>query len=157
MDNNRDTIIDFILTELYKKPRYEGDSIDDIAYKFQKETGEKQDRQLWDNISRICEKDNLIERISNSLMHEITPKGINLMLEYGCYKNYKDSQNEYIRSLNENDNLIKKVNELSIVNLKLQNRQLKTKWIFSIIGFILGAIITHLKTILEFLKILPPQ
>ena len=85
MDNEHIKIIDFILTELNKKPRYEGDSIDSLVYNYQKETGIKQVDQFWDKIARICENDNLIEQIGNSSMHEITPKGIEILLEHGTY------------------------------------------------------------------------
>lgn len=49
-----------------------------------------------------------------------------------------------------------KIAELTEINLTLQNRQLKTKMLFSIIGFVLGIIATNWKEILTVLKIISP-
>ncbi|MBW8327290.1 MAG: hypothetical protein K0M50_21175 [Prolixibacteraceae bacterium] len=49
-----------------------------------------------------------------------------------------------------------KIAELTEINLTLQNKQLRTKMLFSIIGFILGIIATNWKEILTVLKIISP-
>ena len=47
-----------------------------------------------------------------------------------------------------------KITKLTAINLELQNKQLKTRMWFSIIGFIFGAIVTNWKEILILLKII---
>jgi len=49
-----------------------------------------------------------------------------------------------------------KIAELTEINLTLQNKQLRTKMLFSIIGFILGVIATNWKEILILLKLISP-
>lgn len=49
-----------------------------------------------------------------------------------------------------------KIAELTEINLIMQNKQLRTKMLFSIIGFILGIIATNWKEILTVLKIISP-
>lgn len=49
-----------------------------------------------------------------------------------------------------------KIAELTEINLTLQNKQLRTKMLFSIIGFMLGVIATNWKEILILLKLISP-
>lgn len=49
-----------------------------------------------------------------------------------------------------------KIAELTEINLTLQNKQLRAKMLFSIIGFILGIMATNWKEILTVLKIISP-
>lgn len=55
------------------------------------------------------------------------------------------------------DSLNKRLNELSIINLELQNKQLKTKIIYSIIGAIFSALVTNWKYILSMLQSIDKQ
>lgn len=49
-----------------------------------------------------------------------------------------------------------KIAKLAETNLALQNKHLRTKMLFSVIGFILGVIVTNWKEILTILKIISP-
>jgi hypothetical protein len=156
-------IIDFILTELNKKAQYEGDSIDELLDKYQNETGIKQDNNLWDKIARICENENLIEKIGNSFLYEITPNGIDILLKYGAYTNYINRRQE-IEDLNTRVSQLQVDNleyqkTLRIKNEKIASLDLKLKrlefiqkwwWLFGIILIIVGFVLRHLE-ILRFL------
>ena len=165
MDNNRNIIIDFILTELNKKPQYYGECIDDLMDKFQKETGKTQDDQLWNKISRICEDDNLIERINNGYMYQITSKGLDIFFTHGSYLNFIKSQNDYDNRQKEIENLNFKVSQLQADNLEYQTKlrekteeistlDLKLKrlefiqkwwWLLGVLVFIAGFVLRHLE------------
>ena len=165
MDNNRNIIIDFILTELNKKPQYDGECIDDLMDKFQKETGKTQDDQLWNKISRICEDDNLIERINNGYMYQITSKGLDIFFTHGSYLNFIKSQNDYDNRQKEIENLNFKVSQLQADNLEYQTKlrekteeistlDLKLKrlefiqkwwWLLGVLVFIAGFVLRHLE------------
>lgn len=62
-----------------------------------------------------------------------------------------------IKNQKEIESLNKRLTELSIINLELQNRKLKRELLFGIIGFIIGVIITNWKDILILMKVLPPK
>jgi hypothetical protein len=65
---------------------------------------------------------------------------------------------EFLRDtkLDNKEQLEIKIAELTEINLTLQNKQLRTKMLFSIIGFIIGAIATNWKDILIILKLISP-
>lgn len=50
------------------------------------------------------------------------------------------------------NNLQYRIDELTEKNLKLQNREMKYKVFFAIIGFFAGAVVSNIKDISEFLK-----
>ena len=74
----------------------------------------------------------------------------------GFNKVFSDLQNEIVRKeiALQKEQLDIRIAELTEINLTLQNKQLRTKMLFSIIGFILGIIATNWKEILSVLKII---
>ncbi len=75
---------------------------------------------------------------------------------HGSLSKYLEFENEKIEVQNKKQNEIealnKKISELSITNLELQNRQIKTRIIYSIIGAIGMLVLSEWRNILEFLK-----
>lgn len=74
--------------------------------------------------------------------------GISTFLGNGGLTKIADDRDE----IKEKDDNIK---DLTAKNLRLQNRQLKRNVLYSILGFIGGYIISNLKDVLQFLKLLP--
>jgi hypothetical protein len=60
---------------------------------------------------------------------------------------------EYLKLKDSKENSELEIQRLTVENLRLRNKQLKRTVLYSIIGFIMGAIITNLKDILILLKI----
>ncbi len=81
--------------------------------------------------------------------------------EYGSLSKYLDFENQKIenedKKQKEIESLNRRIGELTIKNLELQNRKFKREIIFGIIGFIIATIITNWKDILILLKVLPPE
>lgn len=73
------------------------------------------------------------------------------------YLAYRDESlaKEKVKADNK-EQLENKIAELTATNLSLQNRQLKNRVLFSIMGFILGFIAANWKEILIILKIISP-
>ncbi len=136
-------IIDFILSELHDKEDVHGEDLDSMEYKYEKETKKEPDHAFWEKIMRICEDKNLVSIPINSSIYRITPYGLEILMQNnGSYLEYWESQNEqYLK----NEELI----ELQRVNLELQNRQMRNRIIFSVIGFIFGFIAANWKDILS--------
>ena len=65
-------------------------------------------------------------------------------------------KSEQQAKIDTKEQLVIKIAELTEINLTLQNKQLRTKMLFSIIGFILGFIAANWKDILIILKIISP-
>ncbi len=88
----------------------------------------------------------------------ITENGRNI-LKFKSWGEYQESINNQVAKISEKENdrqeMQYEIDRLTIKNLKLQNKDLKRKVWFGIIGFIAGAILTNLKDILILLKILP--
>ena len=64
---------------------------------------------------------------------------------------------EYLKDTNFIKELELKIKELTVKNLELQNKQMKRTVLYSIIGFLAGAIVTNLKDILILLNIMTPE
>lgn len=64
---------------------------------------------------------------------------------------------EYLKENDRIKALELDIKELTVKNLELQNKQLKRTVVYSIIGFISGAIVTNLKDILILLNIMTPE
>lgn len=137
-------IIDFLLKELDNETRNDGVDIDRIEHRYRKQTGIIQDNDLWKKITKICEGEGLIKRVGSSYMHTVTPKGVKILSEFGSYQKYEEEQNELIKKRKE-------IEELQRKNLILSNKEKKDKWLFALIGAILGYLIQELP---EFLKTL---
>jgi hypothetical protein len=98
---------------------------------------------------RFFKENELIKQSLNKKYQYHSTSEINKIAELGIekYLSKKDSE--------ENSEL--EIQRLTIENLKLQNKQLKRTVLYSIIGFIMGGIITNLKDILILLKIINPE
>jgi hypothetical protein len=87
-------------------------------------------------------------------------KSIFFQKEGGFQVYFKNKKKELKKSKKEEDyqkesrtfNI--EINKLTKENLILQNKDLKRKVLFGIIGFIIGAIITNLKDIIAFLQVI---
>lgn len=75
----------------------------------------------------------------------ISHKGIDIINEYGSYLSLIDS-------LKESNAMQNSIQQLTTENLRLQNRQMKRSILYSIIGFISGAILTNYKELWDWLK-----
>ena len=151
--------LDYVLIILNEKLK-EGGIIDDIAYYYQKETGEIFPKDYVYQFENLYEG-KYFERISNVGLMVITPAAKNIIDNQGSLRNHFNiiaelSAIEQAKRDNK-EQLETKIAKLTEINLTLQNKQFRYKILFSIIGFIAGALITHLMTILEILKIIPPQ
>lgn len=91
----------------------------------------------------------------------ITPEWDEKIKIFESLSNYLNIINEKIEEENKKqvkiEALNKKVSELSIVNLGLQNKQLKLKIIYSVVGAVFTAILTNWKDILIMLQIIDKQ
>ena len=81
---------------------------------------------------------------TKSYNYTITPKGDE-------FESFDKKEQDGI----EKNKLKEKINELTIENLQLQNKNLKRYTMYLIASFVAGAITTNLKDILILLKILP--
>ena len=82
---------------------------------------------------------------------DITPKGVEISKNGGWLEHRRKKENQRNISQNSENSLRdqeRQVRELTVENLKLQNKQLKRFIIYSIIAFISGAILTNIKDIL---------
>ena len=59
---------------------------------------------------------------------------------------------KYLEEENRVEELDLKIKELTAINLNLQNKQLKRYILYSVISFVLGAISTNIKEVLNFLN-----
>jgi hypothetical protein len=66
-------------------------------------------------------------------------------------KTEKENKENYSKKEKERQNLKDEIDRLTKENLELQNRQLKRYILYSVIAFILGALITNIKDILNLL------
>lgn len=80
----------------------------------------------------------------------ISHKGIDIINEYGSYLSLIDS-------LKESNAMQNSIQQLTTENLRLQNRQMKRSILYSIIGFISGAILTNYKELWDWLKAIIQQ
>ena len=98
---------------------------------------------------RFLKENELIKPSLNKKHQYHSTSEINKIADLGIekYLSKKDSE--------ENSEL--EIQRLTIENLELQNKQLKRTVLYSIIGFIMGGIITNLKDILILLKIMNPE
>jgi hypothetical protein len=71
-------------------------------------------------------------------------------------ENEAKTKSEQQAKIDTKERLETKIAELTEINLTLQNKQLRTKMLFSIVGFILGVIATNWKEISTVLKIISP-
>tara|TARA_R110000823_G_C15647639_1_gene470606 strand:+ start:69 stop:527 length:459 start_codon:yes stop_codon:yes gene_type:complete len=71
----------------------------------------------------------------------------------GGFANYYAKEKETSKKENERQELKDEIDRLTKVNLELQNKQMKRYVVYSIIAFVLGAIITNVKDILILLNI----
>jgi|26BtaG_2_1085354.scaffolds.fasta_scaffold00362_5 hypothetical protein len=62
---------------------------------------------------------------------------------------HKKNKEENFKKEKERQNLSDEINRLTKVNLELQNKQMKRYILYSVISFILGAITTNIKSILN--------
>jgi hypothetical protein len=87
---------------------------------------------------------------------KLTAFGKDIIENYGSLSKYLEFENEKLEEQNEKqreiESLNKRIIELSITNLELQNRKLKREIWIVIISFILGAIMANLKDILTMLR-----
>jgi hypothetical protein len=98
---------------------------------------------------RFFKENELIKPSLNKKFQYHSTSEINKIAELGIEK--------YLKTKEVNENSELEIQRLTIENLQLQNRQLKRTVLYSIIGFIMGGIVTNLKDILILLKILNPE
>lgn len=75
----------------------------------------------------------------------------------GGFANYYAKEKETSKKENEKQDLKDEIDRLTKTNLILQNKELRNKVWYSIIGFTVGAILTNVKEILILLQILPQE
>lgn len=110
----------------------------------------------YEYIIHILERDKFI--IRNGVRYKITDYGHANIDKYGSYSNFISNANANQIESEQKEQLDTRIAELTEINLALQNKDLKIRMLYTIIGFILGAIVTNLKEILLVLKImLPPE
>ncbi len=89
---------------------------------------------------------------------KITVLGKDIIENYGSLSKYLEFENEKLKEqnekINEIESLNKRISVLSIKNLELQNKQLKLKIFYSVIGAIFAALVTNWKDILIMLQII---
>lgn len=105
-----------------------------------------------DQISRVEQTiigkglvENKTSYIAGQNLFIISHKGIDIINEYGSYLSLIDS-------LKESNAMQNSIQQLTTENLRLQNRQMKRSILYSIIGFISGAILTNYKELWDWLK-----
>jgi len=102
----------------------------------------------------ILKRDSFIER--KGVGYIMTDFGHLTIETHSSYSNYINNKNVYQIELYKKEQLETKISELTKTNLTLQNKHLRTKMLFSIIGFIFGFIAANWKDILIILKIISP-
>lgn len=150
--------LDFVLQKLSEN--YEiGDTLDSLAYYYEKETGNNFPEEHIQPFEDLYEG-TYFKRISNVGLMVITPWAKDIIDTHGSLSKYRsiidETQAREQSRLDNKEQLATKIAELTEINLTLQNKQLRTKMLFSIIGFILGVIATNWKEILTILKIISP-
>lgn len=113
-------------------------------------------RSDFDKVISILKAESLIEKMpSNDLYKfgESVPLIIDKHVTYSAYYQYRLHEEDFRKQKEqlESDNA-----NLTNINLTLQNKQLKTKILFSIIGLIFGFIAANWKDILIILNIITP-
>lgn len=112
--------IDYSLKWLYDKDNEYGSDFQTISYNYKKMHGIDYDDDFCEKLTRVLEKDALIEPSSNNGMYRVTSKAIEIILENGSYLNFVKSKNEYIDRQKEIEDLNFKVNKLQADKLEYQ-------------------------------------
>ena len=98
---------------------------------------------------------------NDKTFYKITTHGKDIIDNYGSLSKYLEFEKEKLKKQNEKiseiESLNKRISVLTITNLELQNRQLRLKILYSIIGFIFAALATNWKDILIMLQIIDKQ
>ena len=94
------------------------------------------------------ENDFIKPSLNKKYQYHPTPE-INKIAELGIEK--------YLTKKDSEENFELEIQRLTIENLQLQNKQLNRTVLYSIIGFVMGGIVTNLKDILTLMKILNPE
>jgi|GEM_PF-3511684 len=132
-----------------------GFNIDDIMIFYNKKTDIKIDRKSQIHFERLYEN-KYIERTGNSRLYRIKPEIKSIIDEYGSLSAHLEFiEKERLKKENEESELKKLHTEnLTLQNtlLELQTKQQKRYILYSSISFILGAIVTNGKEILQFLQ-----
>ena len=116
-----------------------------------------------DIINLLIEKignstDPIAEVRLNSRTKYISSNGITpIFLKQGGYAKSEQDEYDLKDKAEQKENLEEQIRELTRDNLSLQNKQMKRTVLYSVIGFIFGAIITNLKDILILLNITSPE
>lgn len=97
---------------------------------------------------RFFKENELIKSSPNRRLQYLSTPEINKIAELGIEK--------YLSNKDSTEKLETEIQRLTIINLKLENRQLRLFVIYSIISFIAGGIITNLKDILILLNLVNP-
>jgi len=110
------------------------------------------DKDLANTVCEILEQKGFINLLYKGEIHHfglITPNnGLATFLKNGGLTKIAN-EIEYQEMIKDKDNEIR---DLTSKNLRLQNKQMKRAVLYSIIGFIAGAIVSNLKEILILLK-----
>jgi hypothetical protein len=151
--------LDYLLPILSKRP--DGGFIDDIAHDYKKVCGISFDTDEIDHFESLYEYKYFTFPYSYlNRTAKITPETKENIDNYGSLSKYLNIVDESKAieqaKLDDKEKLEIKIAKLTEINLTLQNKQLKSKIWFSIIGFILGVIATNWKEILILLKLISP-
>lgn len=155
--NEKDlNFLDFILP-IISKNIIASYYIDYLAEEYKSETGIEftiDDLRIF-----IDEYDNkYIIKFGSGLKVKMSIEMKRIIDQYGSLSKYIEEQNNLeLKELEESNELNKlqiKNIELQNKNLQLQNKQMKRYVIYSIISFILGAVVTNLKDILILLNLM---
>lgn len=150
--------LDYLLPILSQCP--DGEFIDSIAYDYEKEFNIIFDMNEIAHFESLYEYKYFTFPYSINRTAIITPETKEIIDHYGSLSKYLNivAESKAIEQarLNDKEQLENKIANLTEINLTLQNKQLRTKMWFSIIGFILGVIATNWKEILILLKIISP-
>lgn len=111
-------------------------------------------------VRSILYENKWIIRDSEIELYSLNGNKVEILRKSGSYSNYckhLDKETKILKSKSDKkEQLETKIAELTEINLTLQNKQLRTKMLFSVIGFILGVIATNWKEILILLKLISP-
>lgn len=132
-----------------------GLNIDEIMSFYNKNSDQKITRSDQKHFEGLYEN-KYIERTGNSRLYRIKPEIKSIIDEYGSLSAYLELlEKERLKKENEESELKKLHTEnLTLQNtlLELQTKQQKRYILYSSISFILGAIVTNGKEILQFLQ-----
>ena len=150
--------LDYLLPILSKCS--DGEFIGSIAHKYEKEFCISFDTDEIDHFESLYEYKYFTFPYSFNRTAKITPETKEIIDTYGSlikYLNIIDESKAIEQArLDDKEKLEIKIAKLTEINLTLQNKQLKSKIWFSIIGFIIGVIATNWKEILILLKLISP-